>query len=99
MAGLHFTKGLYLRYMGDPQAALRDLNVARFDGFFGEAAISNMIEIYLNPLNELIHSAQGEQEYTTTPDNLKAANDLIVELSSRGIDTSIIHCNALIHSK
>jgi tetratricopeptide repeat protein 21B len=56
MAGLSFTKGLYHRYQGEPHLALKELNVARFDSFFGEAAISNMIEIYLNPLNDMLVS-------------------------------------------
>jgi hypothetical protein len=58
-----------------------------------------MIEIYLNPLNEMIFSAVEGSEYQTTADNLKAAMDLIRELNNRGTDTSIIECNALIHSK
>lgn len=73
MAGLSFTKGLFHRYQGEPQLALKELNIARFDSFFGEAAISNMIEIYLNPLNEMIFTSQNEPEYTPTPDNIKAA--------------------------
>lgn len=73
MAGLAFTKGLYHRYMGEPHAALKELNVARFDSFFGEAAISNMIEIYLNPLNEMIYTSQGDNDYNPTPENIKAA--------------------------
>lgn len=52
---------------------MKELNIARFDGFFGEAAIQNMIEIYLNPLNEMIYSSQGETEYSTTADNIRAA--------------------------
>lgn len=100
MAGLSFTKGLYHRYQGEPHQALKELNIARFDGFFGEAAITNMIEIYLNPLNEmLVTQTTGEPEYQPTPDNIKAAQDLITELNHRGADTSIIECNALIHSK
>ena len=73
MAGLSFTKGLYNRYIGEPQNALKELNIARFDSFFGESAISNMIEIYLNPLNEMIFSSLGETEHSTTTDNLRAA--------------------------
>jgi tetratricopeptide repeat protein 21B len=76
-AGLAFTKGLYHRYMGDPMNALKELNIARFDAFFGEAAISNMVEIYLNPLDEMIYCSSGEGEYNSTPDNIKAASDLI----------------------
>lgn len=57
MAGLAFTKGLYHRYMGEPHSALKELNIARFDSIFGEAAIINMIEIYLNPLDEMIYTS------------------------------------------
>ena len=64
MAGLSFTKGLFHRYQGEPQLALKELNVARFDGFFGEAAICHMIEIYLNPLHEMVFTSIGESEYT-----------------------------------
>jgi hypothetical protein len=78
---------------------LKELNIARFDNFFGEAAISNMIDIYLNPLNDMIFTSIGESEYSTTPDNIRAASDLINELNNRGVDTSIIECISLIHSK
>jgi tetratricopeptide repeat protein 21B len=80
-AGLAFTKGIYHRYMGDPMNALKELNIARFDAYFGEAAISNMVEIYLNPLDEMIYCSSGEGEYNSTPDNIKAASDLIAELN------------------
>ena len=99
MAGLAFVKGIYNRYMGDPLGALKELNVARFDGFFGEHALTTMIEIYLNPQDDMIYSSSGEAEYTSTPENLKAASDLIVELSQRGVDVSLIEINKLIHSK
>lgn len=58
-----------------------------------------MIEIYLNPLNEMIFTSIGEPEYTPTADNIKAAQDLIAELNHRGVDTTIIECNAMIHTK
>lgn len=77
MAGLSFTKGLYHKYIGEPHNALKELNIARFDSFFGEAALTNMIEIYLNPLNDMIYTSQGDSEYNPTADNIKAAQDLI----------------------
>jgi hypothetical protein len=73
--------------------------VARFDSFFGEAAIVHMIEIYLNPLSEMIFTSLSDSEYTPSPENIKAAMDLIQELNNRGVDTTIIECNALIHTK
>jgi len=99
MAGLAFVKGMYNRYMGDPMNALKELNVARFDGFFGEPAITNMIDIYFNPLNEMIYTASGDQEYSSTPDNLKAAGDLIGELAQRGVDITFFDISKLIHAK
>ena len=70
MAGLAFCKGLYNRWNSEPQKALRELNQARFDNFFGEQAIQNMIEIYLNPANDLIYSSILETDYGTTPENI-----------------------------
>lgn len=39
MAGLSYAKGIYHKYMGEPMNALKELNIARFDGFFGEGAV------------------------------------------------------------
>lgn len=58
-----------------------------------------MIDIYLNPLNDMIYTSVEASEYQSSPENIKAAQDLIRELNNRGVDTSIIECNALIHSK
>jgi hypothetical protein len=58
-----------------------------------------MIEIYLNPLNEMIYSSLGETEYNTTTDNIRAAQDLMQELNNRGVDTSIFECQILIYTQ
>tara|TARA_B110000285_G_C15115003_1_gene613532 strand:- start:535 stop:1926 length:1392 start_codon:yes stop_codon:yes gene_type:complete len=99
MAGLHYCRGLYNRYNSEPQKALRDLNFARFDNFYGSFAITNMIEIYLNPANDLIYSSILETDYQTTSDNISAAKSLIKELNLKGTDTSILECQILIASK
>ena len=59
----------------------------------------NMIEIYLNPANEMIFSSQGETGFTPSPDNIAQAKILIVELQARRVETSIIECNTHIASK
>jgi tetratricopeptide repeat protein 21B len=59
MAGLAYCKGLYNRYTGNPQQALKELNVARFDNLYGVPATKQMIEIYLNPANEMIWTSIG----------------------------------------
>ena len=55
-----------------------------------------MIDIYLNPANEMIFSSCGETDYKTTPQNIQCARALIEELSARGADTSILECNGYI---
>lgn len=99
MAGLAYCKGLYSRYNSEPQKALRELNFSRYDNFYGESAIQNMIEIYLNPANDMIFSSQLEIDYGTTPDNISAAKELVEELKGKGVDTSIIECQILIATK
>lgn len=99
MAGLNYCKGLYSRYNSEPQKALRELNFARFDNFYGGMAIKNMIEIYLNPANDMIYSSILETDYATTPDNIQAAKELVEEIKMKGHDTSIIEVQILIASK
>ena len=50
--GYKYCQGMLARYQNNPRAALRHLNLARRDGEWGEAALTSMIEIYLNPENE-----------------------------------------------
>ncbi|XP_061925819.1 tetratricopeptide repeat protein 21B [Entelurus aequoreus] len=50
--GFNYCKGLHLWYTGEPNAALRHFNQARKDNDWGQNAIYNMIEIYINPDND-----------------------------------------------
>ncbi|XP_075778959.1 tetratricopeptide repeat protein 21A isoform X3 [Pelodiscus sinensis] len=52
--GYNYCKGLYCWYMGQPNQALKYFNKARKDSDWGQKAISNMIQICLNPDNEII---------------------------------------------
>jgi hypothetical protein len=57
-----------------------------------------MIEIYLNPLNEMIftsltgNSGTSAGEYTTPKENITMAETLIEELKTQGVDTSVLEC-------
>lgn len=52
-AGLNYCKGLYEWYSGNPNNSLRFLNNARRNAEWGQQAIRHMIEICLNPDNDL----------------------------------------------
>lgn len=103
MAGLAFCKGLNHYYQHQPADALKELNVARQDSVFGTLAVCTMIDIYLNPQNELqftniADQQSGDSHNSTTAGNIKVARELIEELASKGVDTTIFECSALIAS-
>ena len=52
--GLCFCKGLYEWYAGNPNDALKLFNKARKDNDWGQRSIYSMIEICLNPDNQMI---------------------------------------------
>lgn len=54
VSGLCFCKGLYEWYAGNPNEALKLFNKARRDNDWGQRAIYSMIEICLNPDNQMI---------------------------------------------
>jgi len=52
--GLNFCKGLFEWYSGNPNNALKLFNKARRDNEWGQRSIYNMIEICLNPDNQML---------------------------------------------
>uniref|UniRef100_A0A0N5A168 TPR_REGION domain-containing protein n=1 Tax=Parastrongyloides trichosuri TaxID=131310 RepID=A0A0N5A168_PARTI len=62
--GYNFCKGLNEWYSGEPNAALQAFNRAKRDFEWGERAIYNIIELCLNPDNEII----GEESYEVMND-------------------------------
>uniref|UniRef100_A0A914HIV8 Tetratricopeptide repeat protein 21B n=1 Tax=Globodera rostochiensis TaxID=31243 RepID=A0A914HIV8_GLORO len=73
-AGFNFCKGLIEWYTGEQDAALQAFSRARRDLEWGERALYNMIEICLNPDNEMILGADvGEQQMS--PEDAHEANE------------------------
>ncbi|XP_014375105.1 tetratricopeptide repeat protein 21A [Alligator sinensis] len=52
--GYNYCKGLYCWHMGQPNQALKYFNKARKDSEWGQRAISSMVQICLNPDNEIL---------------------------------------------
>lgn len=64
--GFFYCKGLYEWYSGNLNAALKYFNSARQDAQWRQKAIYNMIEICLNPNDEMLgdqFSDFGDREY------------------------------------
>ncbi|KAG6949861.1 hypothetical protein JG688_00014456, partial [Phytophthora aleatoria] len=81
--GLHFCKGLYARFRNNVVEAIDEFNLARRDPEWGERALINMIEIYLNPDNENLWDAGNDATEGNTKEqteNLRIANTLLDEL-------------------
>jgi len=99
MAGLAFCKGLSHFFQNSPMEALKELNVARQDNTFGQQATVCMVEIYLNPAQEMLVTLIEDQQNNnatsqTTPQNIQVARELIEDLASKGVDTTIFECQA-----
>eukprot|EP01038_Epipyxis_sp_PR26KG_P004303 gene4303-6099_t len=86
-AGFHFCQGLYSQYTNDVGKAISEFNLARKDEFWGSAALTHMIELYLNPDQE---GAWEEKESGPldegTRANIAAAEELLKELRPKAKD-------------
>eukprot|EP00964_Phaeocystis_antarctica_P064399 scaffold38725_cov36-Phaeocystis_antarctica.AAC.1 len=78
--GFRFCQGLLHRYMNDPRAALKALNMARRDPEWGELAVQNMVEIYLNPENETNWDDVALDQRADAPEAVRAAEKLLQEM-------------------
>lgn len=82
-AGLHYCKGLHYWFTNDPREALIQFNQCRQDGEWGSQALTNMIEIYLNPDNGEMFSETADAKGDNT-ELVLAAEKLLKELATRG---------------
>jgi len=96
--GYRFCQGLLARFLNDPRAALKFLNMARRDGEWGEPAVQNMIEIFLNPENETNWDELVLDRTTDPPESVRAAERLLRELS-RSPRQQVLECYTLLSYK
>ena len=94
-AGLHFCKGLYMKYMKNPSKAISIFNLARKDRIYGTQAILNMIEIYLNPSDGGLW-----EDKAVNSDDISAASVLIKEIKNHSsIEKEVLESYILMASK
>ncbi|KAJ1557716.1 Tetratricopeptide repeat protein 21B, partial [Nowakowskiella sp. JEL0078] len=106
--GYHFCSGLFHRFLNNPNEALKEFNQIRKDTVWGERAIYQMIEIFLNPDNDTVGGEALEKIADSTRGNktdsellaLLTADKLIKELRNPdALMTHVLECRALMVSK
>ena len=80
--GLCFCKGLYEWYAGNANEALKLFNKARKDPEWGQRAIYSMIEICLNPDNQML----GGEVFETVDSDVHAESRDSQEMALRTAD-------------
>ncbi|TMW56987.1 hypothetical protein Poli38472_002912 [Pythium oligandrum] len=107
--GLQFCKGLYARYKNNVREAIEAFNLARRDPEWGERALVNMIEIYLNPDNENLWELGGSDKDSGSSanskeqtENIRIANTLLDELpvkSDKNVQIKVLEAYAVLAVK
>lgn len=105
-AGMHFCKGLFARYKNQVREAIEEFNLARRDPEWGERALLNMIEIYLNPDNENLWEASDSSDGCSNSkeqmENIRIANTLLDELpvkQERHVNVRVLEAYAVLAVK
>lgn len=59
-SGLCFCRGIIYKNMGEPKKALKEFNKAKREQAYADESLRYMIEIFLNPQNDLYFSFSDE---------------------------------------
>lgn len=99
--GYNFCKGLYFRYIGEINKALQEFSKSKTDEHYGAKCIEQMLEIYINPDNNILlidldspykNKTQGANliNFNTRDLNLDAIKFLLKELKIRRNDVKTV---------
>ena len=101
--GLCYCRGLYHKMSRNVQEALGEFVKAKRGNQFFDQAVMQMIDIYMNPEQELLITQMGENKYKNIDvENIKAMDFLAKELKSRSTSAEkilIAECYVLMYSK
>jgi tetratricopeptide repeat protein 21B len=89
-AGWHYCKGSFHRYTYNPNEALKEFGFARKDVEWGEKALYNMIEIFLNPDEDTI-GGEALENKNSSSDDRGTNTDLMVFYSADKIIKALPH--------
>jgi tetratricopeptide repeat protein 21B len=90
-AGQAYCRGLFFRFKGQVREALEEFNKSRTDVVYGVPSLERMIDIYLNPDDDI---PSGSVRLST--DNVTAAESLVEELISKSNTLKSLTLKALV---
>lgn len=85
--GLNYCRGMYHRWQGETNLALKRFNLCRNDSEFGIQAQYHMVELYLNPEDETLGGdtfSSQERDQGSISDCIREARTLLHQLKLRG---------------
>nr|XP_055237287.1 tetratricopeptide repeat protein 21A isoform X18 [Gorilla gorilla gorilla] len=85
--GFNYCRGIYCWHIGQPNEALKFLNKARKDGTWGQSAIYHMVQICLNPDNEVVGGEAFENQGAESKSNTCSYMEK-KELEQQGVSTA-----------
>ncbi|PRP77845.1 tetratricopeptide repeat protein 21B-like [Planoprotostelium fungivorum] len=108
--GLHYCRGLYYRYVNNAREALSSFYEARKDPRWGESVLTHMIEIYINPDNEIVsidpegglsNSQATQGDHTEQLKAIASAKELLRELPNnpKSLKTQVLEAYVMMAGK
>lgn len=91
-AGLAYCKGLFFRFSGKVKESLEELNKSRTDVVYGVSSLERMIDIYLNPDDDILSGS-----IRVSQENISAAETLVDELTSKSNTLKTLVLRALVN--
>lgn len=101
--GYCYVRGLYYFYRKNPNEALVNLFQAKRHHLYKNHAIKVMLDIYLNPDQDLLFTAAGEKAKPIRDENIKAMEKIVEQLTDKyyGLEQQIwaTYVNGLLQKK
>lgn len=91
-AGLAYCRGLFYRFKGKVKEALEEFNKSRTDVVYSVPSLERMIDIYLNPDDEIPSGS-----IRLSQENISAAEALVEELASKSNTLKTLVLRALVN--
>jgi len=81
--GLSYCRGIYYFYRKNAPKALEEFQKASRNKLYKQSSLRHMIDIYLNPNQNVYYNAETKAFFQMTPQNLKSVEILLSEIDTK----------------